>query len=213
MDLDVNQRTPGRSLQGLLVPALLLAVVVCGVALVVVGAELIHQDLRMQAACHDCPGILSFELAFSAVSARSMLDRWGAEGVEAAQESLRLGAWFTCCYVGLIVALTLLPARLDTGGGAVRQAPWLGAGLWIRTGPRVATAAVLAGLLDLVESHALGRVLATRAAGGDRLPVVAGLAASVKLALVIPAAVIALLAAVAVVLLLRADGVRPRLGR
>jgi len=207
----VNQRTPDRHLPVLVVPALLLVSVICGAGLGVVWAELMRQDCRMQSACPGCPGIVCFELAFSADAARSMLDRWGGPGIEAAQESLRLDGWFICCYVGLIAALAQLPARLRPLGGG--EAPHLGLapGVWTRAGPWVAAAAGVAGLLDVIENQALGRIIADHASSGDRLPLIAGLAASVKLALVIPAALYALVALVSVIITLRSARSRPRL--
>lgn len=159
----------------------------------VLWVELLESDQIMKRS-HSCAwGIVSLELAFSASSARRILDGWGEAGIEAARASLDLDTWFIIAYVAAIASVSFLGVVLGHG--------------WIaRAGPWAAGLAVLAGALDLVENRALALVIEQHAGGGDRLPMVAGLVASVKLAAVGPAAVFAV---VTMVILLRRGLSRP----
>jgi hypothetical protein len=130
-----------------------------------------------------------------------ILDGWGVRGTCAARTSLRLDRLLIPSYVIFIAAMSLLFTVLSRGRAA-------------RAGPWVAMAVVLAGALDLVENHALGRIIDGQAHLGDGLPLVAGMAASLKLGIVLPAALYVLSALVAVVLARRGTlGVSASAGR
>ncbi len=128
-------------------------------------------------------GIVSFELAGSAVAADAMLRAWGP----ALGEAARLQTWVDFAYLAVYAPTLALATGLAVGPWTKRSARlgWLGVLLsW---------GALAAGVLDVIENAAMLRMLA--AAPSDALASLARICASGKFALILMAVTYALFGA------------------
>lgn len=122
--------------------------------------------------------ILMFELAFTPRNAVAIMETWNQEGRAAARRSLLLDVGFIVLgYAPLLAAACLLFAGPRPKGKARPFGHWL------------ALAAVVAGVLDLIENAALWGVLGSPSNPSGALTWLAGIAATIKFLLVAPAVV------------------------
>lgn len=130
--------------------------------------ELARAEAEMKAAGDF--GIVAYELAFTDDQADRILKAWKEPGQAAALSSLLIDFAFMPAYAFLFSGLTLLLARsLPARAAAVGR--WLALGQWA------------AAILDAVENIALLRLLGMEGAVTPTLPLIAGIAASIKFAL------------------------------
>jgi hypothetical protein len=124
---------------------------------------------------HDRPlqpyTIVDFELAWTPGRAAQLLAAWGPAGAQTARESLWVDFGFIPPYALFFAGATLLAARTARGR-------WQTIGLWLTLGPFVA------GALDAAENLCLLNVLSSAAPSAVVL-LVAGLAAAIKLLIVL----------------------------
>lgn len=124
---------------------------------------------------HDRPlapdTIVSYELAWTSAGAARLFAAWGEAGRQVARESLWIDLVFMPAYAFFFAGLALTEARLA-------RAPWAR-----RLGARPAALPLGAWLCDVVENLALLRVLANTTQPDARLLAVAGVAATLKFAL------------------------------
>ncbi len=147
--------------------------IVVGVTLAALAAaaliwlQLARQEQVMQSRGY---GIVSYQLAFTAPQAGQILDAWGPDGQQAARRSLLIDFAFMPAYGLLFAGVTLLVAR--------RQAGWIqSAGFALTPAPLAAIA------FDVLENALLLSNLGSGGAFLPAAPLVAGVAASAKFAL------------------------------
>ncbi len=115
-------------------------------------------------------GIVDYELAFTAERANDILHAWGAEAEPAARRSLLVDFAFMPSYGLLFAGITLLIARLQ--GGKLRRA-----------GLALTPLALVAALCDALENLMLLSMLGAAGRVAVAPPLVAGVAATIKFAL------------------------------
>lgn len=127
--------------------------------------------------------ILTFEFAFRRGNAMAIMETWSkGDGLAPARQSLAFDVGFIVLgYAPLLAALCVLFSRPPEEGSARPIGHWF------------ALAAIAAGTLDLIENAALWGVLRAPTDPSEALTWLAGIAATIKFLLVVPAAIYALL--------------------
>ncbi len=144
--------------------------IVASVATVLISRAFVAPETAMRARG---AGIVDYELAFSAERAGAMLTAWGSQGQEAARVSLLIDFGFIPSYAVALAGITLLIARAQPG---VLKA----------AGLRIALAPILAAPLDVLENLMLLLMLGQTVVSPIP-PLVTGVAASIKFALLLAA--------------------------
>jgi hypothetical protein len=146
------------------------ALIVFGVASLLIGAVLVVLDTRMTDA--GGPGIVGFELAGSEDRAAEILADWGDEGIDAAKASLWIDFAYIVAYATFLVLASWATRDLARARGWERMAA---------IGTAVIPLAAAAGAFDAIEDVCL--LLAVDGHGGDLAPRLAQICASLKFAL------------------------------
>jgi hypothetical protein len=115
-------------------------------------------------------GIVAFELVWNAPDAMKMIDAWGPELSILAGKSIKIDFFFIPAYVLLFFSVTMLFSLLASGS--------------FRTVIRaVAFLPIVSGVADVIENTFLLLVLRSSRNIPDQYPLIAGVCASVKFAL------------------------------
>jgi hypothetical protein len=139
-------------------------------ATVVIWLAMRAPESQMQAA--GGYGIVNYELAYNADKAETILRAWGSTGQAAARRSLLIDFAFMPAYGLLFAGITLLIARAQPGRLAT-------VGRWLVLAP------IAAALFDALENTMLLSMLGTAGRVPPLPPLVAGVSASVKFALLL----------------------------
>jgi len=129
-------------------------------------------------------GIVAFELVWNAPDAMKMIDAWGPELSILAGKSIKIDFFFIPAYVLLFFSATMLLSLLASG--SLRKV--------IRA---VAFLPIVSGVADVIENTFLLLVLRLSRNIPDQYPLIAGVCASVKFALLAVVVVFWLVAIVA----------------
>lgn len=143
------------------------------VATVVIWLVMRAPESQMQAA--GGYGIVDYELAYNAAKTETILRAWGSPGQAAARRSLLIDFAFMPAYGLLFAGITLLIARAQTG----RLASLASVGRWLAPAP------VAAALFDALENTMLLSMLGKMEHVPPLPPLVAGVSASIKFALLL----------------------------
>ena len=146
------------------------ALIALGIATVLLGGFLLAIDPAREAEGN--PSIVDFEFAWSEDGAEEILDDWGDEG----QDAARLSLWIDFAYL-LTYGAFLTLAAMATRDLAARR----GRGRLASIGGVAVPAAAAAPVFDAIEDIWL--LIALDGQGGDLAPLMAGICASVKFAL------------------------------
>jgi len=144
-----------------------MTVVAC-VAAVLIRNAFAEAEATMQARG---AGIVTYELAFTGQKAYEILDAWGPEGQAAARHSLLVDFAFMPAYALAFAGITLVIARAQKG--ALQTA-----------GLRLTLAPIIAAVLDVIENVMLLSLLGLKDIPPIP-PMIAGIAASLKFALLL----------------------------
>ena len=150
-----------------------IATVLALLATVVIWFQFSEPEAAMQSSGY---GIVSYELAFTAERADTILEAWGSTGVQQARRSLLIDFGFIPAYGIFFAGITLLIARVQIG--------------YLQSSGLVLVLAVfVAALCDVLENLMLLSLLGQAGAVPAAPPPIAGVAASIKFLILLAAVV------------------------